>query len=105
MTRFRKSAGASAGKVVFVGAGPGDPGMLTARATAALAEAAVVLVDAGVSPAVCEAVRDAQPELELTAAAGEPAEVAKTTVAAAKAGSVVVRLVEGDPYTDDAVVK
>jgi uroporphyrinogen III methyltransferase / synthase len=40
MTRFRKPAG-SAGRVVFVGAGPGDPGMLTARATAALAEAAL----------------------------------------------------------------
>jgi uroporphyrinogen III methyltransferase/synthase len=39
MTRFRKTAG-HAGRVVFVGAGPGDPGMLTARATAALAEAA-----------------------------------------------------------------
>jgi hypothetical protein len=49
MTRFRKTSGAPAG-VVFVGAGPGDPGMLTARATAALAEAAVVLVDPDVSP-------------------------------------------------------
>ena len=28
MTRFRKTAGQS-GRVVFVGAGPGDPGMLT----------------------------------------------------------------------------
>ena len=41
MTRLRKTAGSS-GRIVFVGAGPGDPGMLTARATAALAEAGVV---------------------------------------------------------------
>ena len=60
MTRFRKTAG-TAGRVVFVGAGPGDPGMLTARATAALAEAALVLVDPDVSAAVQDAVREAAP--------------------------------------------
>ena len=104
MTRFRKTAG-TAGRVVFVGAGPGDPGMLTARATAALAEAAVVLVDPDVSPAVQDAVREAHPDIELSPAVGEPAEVAKAAVEAAKNGAVVVRLVAGDPYTSDAVVK
>ena len=64
MTRFRKTSG-TAGRVVFVGAGPGDPGMLTARATAALAEAAVVLVDPDVSVAVQDAVREAHPQAEL----------------------------------------
>src|SRR5215218_6962555 len=104
MTRLRKNAGSS-GRIVFVGAGPGDPGMLTARATAALAEAGVVLVDPGVPAAVQDAVREQQPALELTPAVGEPAEVAKTAVEAAKKGAVVVRLVAGDPYTADAVVK
>jgi uroporphyrinogen III methyltransferase/synthase len=104
MTRFRKTSGA-AGKVVFVGAGPGDPGMLTARAGAALAEAGAVLVDAGVSAAVQDAVRGEHPELELTPATGEPADVAKTAVAAAKGGTVVVRLVAGDPFASEAVVK
>jgi uroporphyrinogen III methyltransferase/synthase len=104
MTRFRKTAG-TAGKVVFVGAGPGDPGMLTARATAALAEAAVVLVDPEVSAAVQDAVREAHPETELSPAVGEPTDIVKTAVAAAKNGAVVVRLVAGDPYTADAVVK
>jgi uroporphyrinogen III methyltransferase/synthase len=97
--------GAAAGRVVFVGAGPGDPGMLTARATAALAEAHTVLVDPGVAPAVTEAVRADRPELELTPATGEPAEVAKAAVAAAKSGGTVVRLVAGDPFTSDDVVK
>ena len=104
MTRFRKTPGQS-GRVVFVGAGPGDPGMLTARATAALAEASVVLVDPDVAPALQDAVRAANPETELTPVSGEPAEVAKGAVAAAKSGSVVVRLVSGDPYTSDDVVK
>ncbi len=97
--------GAAAGRVVFVGAGPGDPGMLTARATAALASADTVLVDPDVAPAVTEAVRADRPELELTPATGEPAEVAKAAVAAAKSGGTVVRLVAGDPFTSDAVVK
>ncbi len=104
MTRFRKTAG-QAGRVVFVGAGPGDPGMLTARATAALAEAALVLVDPDVSSAVQDAVRAEHPELELAPAAGEATEVARSAVAAAKTGSTVVRLVAGDPYTSEHVVK
>src|SRR4051794_38065232 len=104
MTRFRKTSGA-AGRVVFVGAGPGDPGMLTGRASAAFAEAGLVLVDPDVSVAVQQAVQDAHPALELAPAGGEPAEVAKAAVAAAKTGTVVVRLVAGDPYTADAVVK
>jgi uroporphyrinogen III methyltransferase/synthase len=104
MTRFRKTTG-SAGRVVYVGAGPGDPGMLTARATAALAEAGLVIVDPDVSPAVQEAVAEAHPGTELTPAEGEPAEVAKAAVAAAKNGTVVVRLVAGDPFTSDPAVK
>src|SRR3954462_6364263 len=104
MTRNRATAG-HPGRVVFVGAGPGDPGMLTARATAALAQAALVLVAPDVSAAVQDAVRDEPPQAELAPAVGEPAEVAKAAVAAAKSGGVVVRLVAGDPYTSDAVVK
>src|SRR3954470_18970364 len=104
MTRKRPTAG-QAGRVVFVGAGPGDPGMLTARAAAALGEAGLVLVDPDVSSAVQDAVRADHPELALEPAVGEPGDAAKAAVAAAKNGTVVVRLVAGDPYTDDAVVK
>ncbi|MGY1694943.1 MULTISPECIES: uroporphyrinogen-III synthase [unclassified Geodermatophilus] len=101
MTRFRKTPG----RVVFVGAGPGDPGMLTARATAALAEATVVLVDPDVPAALVDAVRDGRPEVDPTPVSGEPADVAKGAVAAAKNGDVVVRLVAGDPYTAEHAVK
>ena len=90
MTRFRKTPG----RVVFVGAGPGDPGMLTARATAALAEASVVLVDPDVPAALTDAVRDGRPGLEPTPVSGEPADVAtracvlaeRTTLTALEAG-------------------
>ncbi|MGY2078333.1 uroporphyrinogen-III synthase [Modestobacter sp. SYSU DS0657] len=105
MTRSRKQNGSSKGTVVFVGAGPGDPELLTARASAAIAGADTVLVDPDVSAAVTEAVREAHPDLELTPVSGEPADVAKGAVAAAKNGNVVVRLVAGDPFTSDAVVK
>src|SRR4051812_8085854 len=105
MTRFRKQPGAPADTVVFVGAGPGDPGMLTAGATEALAAATLVPVDPEVSSAVQDVVRDAAPGVELEPAVGEPAEIAKAAVAAAKSGGSVVRLVAGDPYSSDAVVK
>jgi uroporphyrinogen III methyltransferase/synthase len=104
MTRTRATTG-SAGTIVFVGAGPGDPGMLTSRASAALDRAGTVIVDPGVPAAVQDAVRAQHPGLELTPAVGEPAEVAKAAVAAARNGTVVVRLVAGDPYTSDEVVK
>ncbi|MEI4279325.1 uroporphyrinogen-III synthase [Klenkia terrae] len=101
MTRSRKQTG----RVVFVGGGPGDPGLLTTRAADALAAADLVLADADVPTPLTDAIREVHPDLELTVATGEPAEVAKAAVAAAKNGSVVVRLVAGDPFTTDAVVK
>ncbi|MFQ1001861.1 uroporphyrinogen-III synthase [Modestobacter sp. SSW1-42] len=104
MTRSRKN-GTGKGMVVFVGAGPGDPELLTTRASAAIAGADTVLADPDVSAAVREALLEAHPDLELSIVSGEPAEVAKSAVAGAKNGNVVVRLVAGDPFTSDAVVK
>ncbi|MCU1606575.1 MAG: uroporphyrinogen-III synthase/uroporphyrinogen-III C-methyltransferase [Modestobacter sp.] len=101
MTRSRKQTG----RVVFVGVGPGDPELLTVRASAALAAADLVLTDPDVPGPLLEALREQHPELELATVSGEPAEVAKTAVTAAKNGSAVVRLVAGDPFTTDAVVK
>jgi len=41
MTRARKTTG----RITFVGAGPGDPGLLTVRAAEALRSAALILLD------------------------------------------------------------
>ena len=41
MTRARRTVG----RIAFVGAGPGDPGLLTMRAAEALAGASVVITD------------------------------------------------------------
>ena len=85
--------GASAGRVAFVGAGPGDEGLLTLRAAALLAEASLVVGH----PDVVDRVRRLiGPDAEVTdsqALAEDP----KLLVKAAKAGRLAVRLYAGDP--------
>ncbi len=97
MSRARKTTG----RIAFVGAGPGDAGLLTVRAQQVLTSAALVVTDPDV-PADILALAD--PGTEVRAAVGEPGDVAKDLVAEAKGGLTVVRLVAGDPLTVDAVV-
>ncbi len=97
MTRARRTVG----RIAFVGAGPGDPGLLTMRAAEALAAASMVVTDPDVPTEITALAVDA----EIRPAVGEPAEVAKTLVAAAKSGQNVVRLVAGDVLTADPVIK
>jgi len=97
MTRARRTVG----RIAFVGAGPGDPGLLTMRAAQALAAASVVVTDPDVPTDVTALAVDA----EIRPAVGEPAEVAKSLVTAARMGQYVVRLVAGDVLTADPVVK
>ncbi|MBI1759016.1 MAG: bifunctional uroporphyrinogen-III C-methyltransferase/uroporphyrinogen-III synthase [Actinobacteria bacterium] len=101
MSRARKTDG----RISFVGAGPGDPGLLTVRATEALRSATVVVVD----PEVPESLLSGptaltRPEVDVRPAVGEPTDVAKALLLEARAGHHVVRLVAGDPLTAEAVV-
>ena len=89
-TRARKPAG----QVSLVGAGTGDPGLLTARAAEALAAADLVVADVRCGDAVLAGVRE-DAEVQRTEA-GEPA--GPVLVAAAKEGREVVRLLPGDPF-------
>jgi uroporphyrinogen III methyltransferase/synthase len=89
------------GRVAFVGSGPGDPGLLTVRAKAALAAAPLIITDADVPPVILAMAADGA---EVRPAVGDPADVARELVAEAIAGRSVVRLVSGDPLTVDAVV-
>jgi len=98
MTRARKTLG----RITFVGAGPGDPGLLTVRAADTLRTAELLVLDPDVPPAV---VAMAGPGAQIRPAVGDPAEVAKALVAEARAGHQVVRLVAGDPLSADAVVR
>ncbi|MGE4450098.1 siroheme synthase CysG [Castellaniella sp.] len=91
-----------AGRVLLVGAGPGDPGLLTLRGLRALNEADVILADRLVSPAVLAlARRDAQ-VIDVGKAPGGPHESTQARIHAlmvshARQGRCVVRLKGGDP--------
>jgi len=90
------------GCVYIVGAGPGDPELLTLRAAAVLAEADVVFHDQLVSDEVLAmAPADAQ-VFNVGHRAGDGprdvARIAETMAACARQGLVVLRLKGGDPF-------
>jgi uroporphyrinogen III methyltransferase / synthase len=95
-------AGSSLGRVCLVGAGPGDPGLITVRGAQCLGEAALVLYDYLVNP---ELLRHVPAAAELVAL-GHPhlgrampqEEVNQRMIAAARQGKTVVRLKSGDPF-------
>ncbi|MFE7393483.1 uroporphyrinogen-III synthase [Streptomyces sp. NPDC057582] len=98
----------SAGHVTFLGAGPGDPGLLTLRAVEALASADVLVAEPDVLGVVRGHARAgvSTPELAVvdvtSTAAGVPVlrDAANLVMEAAKGGRRVVRAVSGDPGLD-----
>lgn len=101
------------GHVTFLGAGPGDPGLLTLRAVEALARADVLIAD----PQVLGVVRGharSNVDTPLQASADEasiPADVpsirdtSNLVMAAARGGKRVVHAVSGDPGLDADVTE
>ena len=89
------------GWVSLVGAGPGDPALLTARAVELLAHAEVVAHDALVSPAILRCVRRGAELIAVGHRAGERGRdyrLHPAVLERARAGSHVVRLKQGDPF-------
>lgn len=90
------------GVVYLVGAGPGDPGLLTRKAERLLREADVIVIDALVSPEI----RALIPASTRVVEAGKRAskhtlsqdEINQLLVDEAQAGRRVVRLKGGDPF-------
>ncbi len=89
------------GKVVLVGAGPGDPELLTLKARRALHEADVVVHDRLVAPSILELARREARLVEVGKMPGGPAwkqsAINDVLVDHARAGQSVVRLKSGDP--------
>jgi uroporphyrinogen III methyltransferase/synthase len=97
----------AAGKVYIIGAGPGDPGLITARGVKLLADADVVVYDRDVEGHL----RWARPEAERIAA-GEPAEretaqdaISMLLAEKARDGHTVARLKWGDAFVFDSGAK
>ncbi|MDX6218484.1 MAG: uroporphyrin-III C-methyltransferase / precorrin-2 dehydrogenase / sirohydrochlorin ferrochelatase, partial [Frankiales bacterium] len=91
------------GTVALVGAGPGDPGLLTLRGAQLLGQADVVLVDRLVDPGVLEHVRADAEVIDVgktswTGTAPRQEEINAQLVGHAQAGKRVVRLKGGDPF-------
>jgi uroporphyrinogen-III synthase len=87
--------------VTFVGAGPGDPGLLAVRAQQALGTAQVVVADRDVPPAILDGIAAGAERVWVAGnGRGVPLDaVAALLRAHAAAGRRVVRLVEGDGAT------
>jgi uroporphyrinogen III methyltransferase/synthase len=93
---------ARSGVVYLVGAGPGDPGLMTARALELIASADAIYYDRLIPPGVLDGAREESDLVYVGKAPGVPsvpqAEIGERLIEAAQAGKSVVRLKGGDPF-------
>jgi uroporphyrin-III C-methyltransferase len=92
----------STGKIYLVGAGPGDPGLLTVKAKILLESADVVIYDALVSPEIINIINPHAERIDAGKRMGRhsllQSETTQLLIAAARSKAIVVRLKGGDPY-------
>jgi len=89
------------GTVYLVGAGPGDPGMITVAGLSRLKEADVIVYDRLVSPRLLEHAREDAKRIFVGKVAGESHDqeaINRLLIEKARAGKRVVRLKGGDPF-------
>lgn len=92
----------SKSKVYLVGAGPGDPELITLRGYRLISEADVILYDHLIPPELLELARPGAEAISVGKFASEHTlpqeEINNLLVEKARAGNIVVRLKGGDPY-------
>ena len=91
-----------AGKVFLVGAGPGDPGLITVKGLRCLGQAQVVVYDRLMDPSLLEAAPESAERVFVGKERGRQAltqdQINQLLVDRAADGKVVVRLKGGDPF-------
>jgi len=95
-------SGRAEGRVTLVGAGPGDPDLLTVKALRALQDADVVFHDELVAPEILDRARRDAARLPVGRRVGKPGigqdAINDLLIEAARSGQRVVRLKGGDPF-------
>src|SRR5712671_5201104 len=95
-------SGQAEGRVTLVGAGPGDPDLLTIKALRALQDADIVFYDELVSSEILDRARRDASRVPVGRRVGQPGighdAINKLLIAAAKSGQRAVRLKGGDPF-------
>src|SRR5436305_1035994 len=95
-------AGEVKGRVTLVGAGPGDPDLLTIKALRALQDADLIFYDELVSPEILDRARRDAARVPVGRRVGKPGigqhAINRLLIEAAKSGQRVVRLKGGDPF-------
>lgn len=90
------------GRVILVGAGPGDPGLLTVRAVEALGRADIVVHDGLIDARVLALAPETAQRISVAKSRSRhtlPQEAINALIVAhVRAGSIVVRLKGGDPF-------
>jgi uroporphyrin-III C-methyltransferase/precorrin-2 dehydrogenase/sirohydrochlorin ferrochelatase len=101
-TAFSGAEGASEGRVTLVGAGPGDPDLLTVKALRALQDADVVFYDELVSPEILDRARRDASRIPVGRRVGKPGigqeAINRLLIEAAQSGKRAVRLKGGDAF-------
>nr|HEV8010471.1 siroheme synthase CysG [Bradyrhizobium sp.] len=96
------ASGQAQGSVILVGAGPGDPDLMTIKALRALQDADVVFYDELVSPEILDRARRDASRVPVGRRAGKPGigqhAINRLLIEAAKSGQRAVRLKGGDPF-------